>query len=189
MGSDCENKRLAGLNHGRMTTEEGLEIRNSELPCVLVAEGFEHPEAFDRALERVNSTFLPTIAVTGEIDADLFSELDLGPVENRYGAVLVWEGFVGTPDWDEGLDFNDDGGIADLVWDEATGEIVYADIVVNSDIAYDADTVELVLVHEIGHACFGLAHDEDSMDLGSCMSNPPPYDCHIISADVELVLD
>lgn len=160
-----------------------------ELPCVVVGQEFEHPTSFHNALERINASFAPTQSVTGEIDELYFSTLDIGPAENRYGVVLVSVGYVGNPDWHQGLDIDNPGGITDLVWDEETGEILYADVILNIDYAYDEEWTTQALIHELGHACFGLAHDGDSEDLGSCMSSPQPYDCEILQSDVELVLE
>jgi hypothetical protein len=189
MGSDCEEKRLDGLDHGLMVSESGLELKHIELPCVVIGQEFEHPESFHNAIERINYSFSHAVVVTGEIDKDYFSILDIGPVENRYGVVLVSVGYVGNPTWHQGLDIDDPGGISNLVWDEETGEILYADVILNVDYAYDEEWTTQALIHELGHACFALDHDEVSEDLGSCMSSPQPYNCEILQSDVERVLN
>jgi len=188
MGSECEKKRLDGLDYGLMTSESGLELNHMELPCVVVGHEFEHPASFHNALMRINYSFSNAEVVTGEIDPGYFELLELGPVENRYGVVLVSVGYVGNPDWHQGLDINDPGGISDLVWDEETGEILYADVILNIDYAYDEEWTTQALIHELGHTCFALTHDGDSEDLGSCMSSPQPYNCEILQSDVDRVL-
>lgn len=183
MGSDCEEKRLDDLNDGMMQTA-GVDLRTDQIPWVVVGQSFEHPESFDRAVERMNTYYDPCVVLDAMIDEVAFLELEMASDDERLGTIIVSEGFVGTPEWDDELGFIDDGGIADLRWDDG-GIIIFADIVVNIDHAYDATWVEDTLVHEFGHV-MGLAHDGDSLDLGSCMSSPPPVGCRILTSDVEL---
>jgi hypothetical protein len=195
MGSDCEKSRLESLDNGQMTTDQGVPLYPASLPWEVVGEEMENPEALSDAIEAANGWFSPVEVFAGGVDSERFMALDLlpepvsceedDPGYERCGVILVSQGYVGTPDWDEGLDFNDDGGIADMRWNE-DGEILYGDIILNIDYAYDYQTMRDTSLHELGHF-LGFAHDGDSLDLGSCMSSPPQYDCRYTESDIERV--
>lgn len=181
MGSDCERERLDSLDNGFMETSDGLVLTPMVLPWEVVAEDMEHPEALSDAMEMMNEWFFPTEVFFGGIDSERFTSLDLGPESDRYGIILVSVGSMATSGWEDGLDFEDSGGIADLAWNEA-GEILFVDIIVNIDYAYNVESTCNTLLHEFGHS-LGFGHDGDSIDLGSCMSSPAPYDCLFTEAD------
>jgi hypothetical protein len=90
-------------------------------------------------------------------------------------------GALPDPLWDE----PGPGGVALPVWDSTCG-IIFCEIVIDYEHAYDLETLERRAVHELGHCPLGLAHDEPSLDLGSCMSSPPPWGCDIIPPDQAL---
>jgi hypothetical protein len=184
-GSDCETERLESLNNGQMTDDD-LILHPMVVPWEVISDDLEQPRGLDEAMEIVNEAFFPTQVLSGGIDVERFDESILD-TDGLFGVILLSQGFVGTPEWDEELGFIDDGGIARMEWNEF-GEIYFVEIIINSDIAYDRRSVREVLIHEFGHA-LGLAHDEESLDLGSCMSSPPPYGCELLLSDVELVLE
>lgn len=62
-------------------------------------------------------------------------------------------------------------GYSSVLWDRDTGEIVSCDVIVSVDIAYHHDTVEAVLIHELGH-CLGLADDPGHESI---MASPPGW--------------
>ena len=191
MGSDCERERLDKLDHGLMETNDGQVLMPASLPWEVVGEEMENPEALSDAIEAANEWFAPVEVFIGGVDSERFAAIDLlpepescsedDPGYERCGVILISQGYVGTPDWDEVLDFDDDGGVADMYWNE-DGEILFGDIILNIDYAYDYQTMRDTSLHELGHF-LGFAHDEDSIDLGSCMSSPPQYDCEYTEAD------
>ncbi len=77
------------------------------------------------------------------------------------GLITAEVNFVPDGDW----------GQAHITANKHTGRIAACHIVVSSDIAYDHDTVEAVLVHELGH-CAGLADDPG---VESIMASPPGW--------------
>jgi hypothetical protein len=175
------------LDHGLMV-RDGNELRPMVLPWeVVISPDMEHGDAVVEAAEAWNGWLSPLVGLETTIDGTRFEEI--WPLEpgDRMGIVLVSEGFAGTPGGmtDSGELLEDPGGVAHLVWN-ADGEIVAADIVISSDIAYDRQTVRDVAAHEFGHA-FGLAHDGSSLDLGSCMASPPEYDCEATAGDRDLI--
>jgi hypothetical protein len=95
--------------------------------------------------------------------------------------VLVWVGALPDPDFEE----PGPGGITDLSWDEE-GRIFVADIIIDYEEAYDPQTFRDRLLHEFGHI-FGLGHAESSIDLGSCMSSPPQWNCNMPTSERDLV--
>ena len=186
LGSECEARRLENLDNGMMMDDE-LTLHPMIIPWDVVADEFEQPRAVDEAMEIVNDAFFPTQVLVGGIDAVRFEEVSGGVPIEWIGTILLSEGFVGTPTWDGELGFEDAGGIADMRWND-DGEIFYVEIIINSDVAYHRESVRRYLVHEFGHA-MGLAHDEDSLDLGSCMSSPAPYGFELLESDVQRVLE
>jgi hypothetical protein len=190
MGSECERERLSGLDNGLMETNGGLVLTPASLPWEIVGEEMENPEALSDAIEAANEWFAPDVVFTGGVDSERFGEIDILPMpltcegvdaNARCGVILISQGYVGTPEWDEGLEFEDDGGVADMWWNE-DGEILFGSIILNIDFAYDYQTMRDTSLHELGHF-LGYEHDEDSLDLGSCMSSPPQYDCEYTEAD------
>lgn len=89
--------------------------------------------------------------------ADFWSCVNVG----ANGIATVEVGMVPGGDW----------GVAHIEADRITGEIWSCDIVVSWDIAYDHDTVERVIVHELGH-CRGL---DDDPGVESIMASPPGW--------------
>lgn len=162
------------------------ELHPLVLPWTVIgSDNIEHRTSFHSAIDKVNGWFDEEMFV-GEIDQDRFDELEAMSESARIGTIIVYEGPISSSSWDDGLDFDDAGGIAELTWDDSGG-IVFVNIVINVDYAYNADTVEDVLLHEFGHG-LGLGHDEDSLDLNSCMSSPPPFDCEYTQHDINEVI-
>lgn len=182
-GSECEQNRLEKLDKGFIETDAG-ELIPMVLPWEVVGDGttIEHPDVFYEVLDDMNEWFFPLDVFTGDVNDERFVELDGGNPVDRNGFILVWVGALPDPDWDE----PGPGGVADLEWNES-GEILRADVVIDAEHSYDADTFRARLLHELGH-CLGLDHDEYSIDLDSCMSSPPLVTCTITERDVERIL-
>jgi hypothetical protein len=171
-GSECERERLDDLDHGFLEVDD----------CTLY-QGID--------------PFAVAIDATG-LDDDQIEELRLAveyadarcPGGLMYEGTEVTPGFEGwvsisvsaLPDslWDE----PGPGGVALPVWDLDCG-IVSCEIIIDYEHAYDLQTLRDRTLHELGHCPFGLAHDGDSLDLGSCMSSPPAWDCDYTDRDVE----
>jgi hypothetical protein len=185
MGSECERTRLDGLDNGLLTTPMGETLRPVVFPWTIVAQEFEDESVFYDAIEYANDSFYPLVVFDGEISEEHFLELEFASDVERYGTVIVSVGSLETPEWDFDLDLRDTGGITTLRWSD-NGDILFADIVMNIDYAYDSERFREFLLHELGHT-LGLDHDETSIDLGSCMSSPPAYDCSFTENDVEEV--
>jgi len=163
-------------------TINGLEIGPSVLPWTVIGDdSIEHPATFNECLNLMNNWLAPLEVFDGEINQDRFYEMEARDDVDRSGVILVWIGALPDPDFEE----PGPGGIADLTWDE-TGGIWVADIVIDYEHAYDEQTFRDRFLHELGHT-LGLDHDEDSLDLGSCMSSPPAWNCGLTDGDVELV--
>lgn len=182
LGAECEAERLEKMDHGFLKMN-GLTLSPMSLPCEVIGDGsIEHPDTFYECLEDLNEWFYPTDAVSGDIDEERFVAYELGSSEARYGTILVSVGSLPDLDWYE----PGPGGVADLVWNDE-GRILYADVVIDYEHAYDRQTFRDRLLHELGHACLALAHDDSSIDLGSCMASPAEYDCDFPPGDVERI--
>lgn len=186
---DCEGCpiEVGPEDNGRMV-EEGSELRPLALPwLVSVSEDIDNRDAVLSALDDLNSQLDPVVAFDVSTDLELYDELWLLAPNARVGTVLISQGFAGTPGGlsEDGVPLEDPGGITYLIWDEE-GMILAADIVLSSDYTYHWQTTRDVTAHEAGHT-LGLAHDDSSLDLGSCMASPPEYDCELTPSDVVLV--
>jgi len=171
-GSECERERLDGLDKERLEVD-GLELYQGIIPMVVAIDDFNMD--------------VEQIAVVGDC-VDHINGLAPGLLQHQetgepghIGWALVSVGVppptvVGDPD---------PGGVALLEWD-ASGGILYCDIVIHYEYAYDLQTFRDTLLHEMGHCPLGLAHDGDSIDLGSCMSSPVLWDCDYTDNDVQL---
>jgi len=183
LGADCELERLEKMDRGFLKTDDGIELVSMVLPWEVVGDSstIEHTDMFDNVIGEMNSWFSPLVVFEGGIDGERFVELGDLPSSERDGIILVWVGALPEPYWDE----PGPGGVADLTWNEF-GEILRCDVVIDAEHAYDAQTFRSRLIHELGH-CLGLAHDESSIDLDSCMASPPLVTCSITRRDVERV--
>lgn len=163
---------------------DGLRLCPDYVPWEIVADdSIEHPDIFYECIDIANSWVESNIIIYGEIDDDRFNDLYFSDVEERPGIVLHWIGALPDPDFDE----PGPGGITDLTWNEEGG-IWVADIIIDSEDSYDRQTYRDRLLHEFGHI-FGLAHAQDSLDLGSCMSSPPQWNCDMTIWEKELILE
>lgn len=177
----CDDVSIGPEDRGRIITNDGLELRPESLPwTVVISEEVEQADAVIDAAESING-WVGFDAFVTHVDQSWFDLLDVSDSFDRVGTIIVWQGFTGTPEWVGELDWIDAGGLADLRWDEY-GRIQYADIVINYDYAYHWQTVRDIAAHELGHT-LGLEHDDNSLDLGSCMASPPEYDCELTIQD------
>ena len=183
----CGFVDVAPVDRGRLVVD-GVELRPESLPwAVGISPNVENPEAVAEALRSINEQLAPVVAFERFYDEHQFHSVAYWPAEVRSGFVLVFQGYAQVPvvAGGAGRSFIDPGAVTDLVWNE-DGEIYSVEITISSDIAYDPQTVRDAMAHEAGHA-LGLAHDDRSQDLRSCMSSPPAYDCRLTPADVRLV--
>jgi hypothetical protein len=183
MGSDCEQERLNGLDNGLMELEDGTELRPMVLPMEVVGQEFDEPDVFYDALESMNAWFFPTDVFFGDIDEERFLELEFATDEERFGTILVSVGSLETPTWDFDMAFQDAAGVAVVRWN-AGGEILFVDIILNIDYAYNSFRLTEYFIHELGHS-LGFEHDGDSLDLNSCMSSPPAIGCEFTALDCD----
>jgi hypothetical protein len=166
-GSDCDPPVY--LDEGLHVTVDGITLHPGVLPAAISADDTVEdatllPEAVDQWNEWLSGDGVDrTVLVVAE------------PGETPRVTASV--GYVPAPDWGE--EFADGSsaeplGIAYIDFAE-DGEMLGAEIVISSDIAYDRDTVLQVLLHEVGHGFFGLADDPgppQTVDLRSVMSSP-----------------
>jgi hypothetical protein len=191
MGSDCDVRaRPVDRQLLMYETSDGteVEILPNQIPWIVVADdSIEDPRWLDEVLDRMNEWFTPYRVFEGGVDQELFESLWYLDSEDREGYILFWVGSLPDPEWDFEIDETEIGGVANLYMD-SYGTIRAADIVINFDYAYHRNTFIRYSVHECGHT-LGLDHDDYSLDLGSCMSSPPPYGCRILESDVEYWTD
>jgi len=179
-GADCEERRLSGLDNGRIHVDDADELVPIVLPFgVIVDTTTTAPDLVQEAM----AWWLAQVNVDG-VPRDLLY-LDEESSEGTLGTVTVTTAQL-PPTWD-GLTFHDDGGDAQIDYN-AQGEILRAVIVLNVDYNYDRATTLTTLKHELGHAPFGLADDEDSLDLNSIMSDPTPQSGVLTEQDRGLIL-
>lgn len=176
VGSDCEPTYL---DEGFHVAEDGVALHPGMLPAALatddtVEDGTLLPEVLDKWngwLSRDGTA--RTVLVVAE--------------EGETPRAVVSVGLVPAPDWGSA---DDPAGIAKLDYDLETGEVLGAEIVLSSDIAYDRDTLVDVLSHEVGHF-LALADDPgppQTVDLRSVMASPMDPLGELTEHDFEMLL-
>jgi hypothetical protein len=181
-GDDCIE--VGVIDEGFHVAEDGVELHPGMLPAAF---------AIDTTVEDV--TLLPEVLDQWNVwlsrDGTVRTVLVVAEPEET-PRVLVSVGFVPAPDW--GVEFSDfDGegdplGIARLDYAE-DGEVLGAEIVLSSDVAYDRDTLVDVLAHEAGHF-LALADDPgppETVDLRSAMASPMDPLGELTEHDFELL--
>jgi hypothetical protein len=171
-----------------MAHPDGSAITYCDLPFALTPdESIGDPTVITEAIDQVNARFDMEAMIGGAVDVMRWEDLATNGHRYRSGTILLWVGALPVDEWEWGdMEPVTAGGTARLFFGPG-GCIDHADIVIDYADAYDRDTVRRRLLHEFGHAVFGLAHDGDSIDLGSCMSSPAPYGCDYTDGDVELI--
>ncbi len=179
-GAECEEERLRGLDNGLMITSDGNELCGtceSQGPWTVIGDPttITFPEEFSEACEDIRVFGEERIerCELNQEDYDFHSNIITQTVRDRVVLVdmeLMDEMYGGVTEW--GAD--------------STGCLLLADIHLNYDV-FSGRLFRDRLKHELGHALFGLAHDEQSMDLNSCMSSPVPrsLDCEFTAWDIE----
>jgi hypothetical protein len=150
---------------------------------VVADDSVEDPEALTEAINQMNVWFDPDVVLVGGVNTTLFDSLWYLDPEDRPGYLLFWVGALPDPGWEPEGGEPGPGGVACLYWDDY-GSIQSVDVVIDYEHAYDRETFIRRSFHEFGHS-LGFEHDDYSLDLGSCMSSPPPYGCRILEDDVE----
>jgi len=180
LGSDCEPERLNALDEG-LEVRDGYEVEPYVLPwSITVTTEVDDPDfGFDRNLitEAVD-WWNDTIDRDGT-DRTWFTE---EPVTEQNGVLHVTVGFTG------GTEEEPVGGLLEAAYSE--GFILYATLIVSSDLTYHEDTVLAILKHEMGHA-MGLADDPGpptTVDLNSVMGSPLVIDGDLTDHDFELLI-
>jgi len=183
--SNCEVK-VAPEDHCQMTVVDDLgefdpmvSPECDEWWVTASSINFEHPDSFYDAMDAVNDAFGEVLH--GDIDDEGFAALSLlePQDEARACTILVWVGALPDPQWDE----PGPGGICHLYYDLG-GSVFAAEIVIDFEQSWHEPTCRDRLKHEFGHAPpLFLAHDDSSMDMGSCMASPPEYDCEFTEHD------
>ena len=175
MGSDCEKERIDGLDDGfRVDPDTGVELSTGAVPM---------PEWWDDEnlpyVEFATAFWNETMGRDGVI-RDVFFVDDISP------NVLVSFGYVPQSDYEyeNGIE---PSGIAYVEFTE-TGSITGCEIVISSDIAYHAETVQWTLIGEMGH-CLGLEDDPNSIDLNSIMSSPLLLNGELTDEDWERLVE
>lgn len=145
--------------------EDSVELYPMQLPVAL---------AVDETVE--DDTLLPE-ALTAW-NAWVEREATAAALVGETPRVLVSIGLVGTPEWSESIwdivDGVQDAEVTNIDYAE-DGEILGAEIIISSDVAYHRPTVLTALEHAIGHAVFGLADDPGpptTVELQSIMASP-----------------
>jgi hypothetical protein len=182
-GNDCVE--VGVTDEGYHVADDGVVFYPCKLPAALLAdETVDDADALPEAIERWHGW-------ASQDGVDRVAVVEADPTETP--RVLVSFGFVPAPDWGETFidgEVDDPVGIAYVDYAE-DGEILGAEIVVSSDIAYDHETVVDVLSHEIGHAVFGLADDPGpptTVELGSVMASPRDPLGELTEHDFEILL-
>lgn len=180
-GADCP---LAEHDGGWEGDAQGLMVR----PFLVVAEESVDAAALFAACERWNEgAIIP--AWDCAVDTSAWAALEQGVAETdleydlrRAGTARVW--VEGLPPGSCGDEVEDPDGCVEVHVSAASHETVWCDIRIDPTVAYDAPTVEVVVVHELGQ-CAGLAHDRQ---LDSCLcADPQPVPCVIQDADLDRV--
>jgi hypothetical protein len=163
-GSDCVE--VGVTDNGFHVADDGVTLHPGMLPAAVgVDDTVDDPTLLPEALAWCNARLSQ--------DAVL-REATLGETPR----VIVSIGFVPAPDWGETFEdmlngSSDPVGITYLDYAE-DGEVLGAEIVLSSDVAYDRDTLVKVLEHEIFH--FLALSDDPGIDitveLRSIMSSP-----------------
>jgi hypothetical protein len=173
------------VDEGFHVADDGVELYPCKLPAALLAdETVDDAAALPEALDRWHGW-------TSQDGIDRVAVVEAEATETP--RVLVSFGYVPAPDWGETFisgDVDDPVGIAYVDYAE-DGEILGAEIVISSDVAYDHETVVDVLSHEIGHAVFGLADDPGpptTVELRSILSSPLDPLGELTRHDFELIL-
>jgi len=182
-GNDCVE--VGVTDEGFHVADDGVELYPGKLPAALgidttVTDVTLLPEVLDRWNAWLSRDGVArTVLVVAE--------------EAETPRAVVSIGFVPAPDWGETFidgDVADPAEITYLDYDLETGEVLGAEIVLSSDIAYDRDTLVDVLSHGVGHF-LALADDPGppaTVDLKSVMASPMDPLGELTKADFDRLL-
>lgn len=182
MGSECEQRRLDSLDRGFMllypnTDEPALP---AFLPWTVVVDNsvLDEEYGFDPVLVEQAVDWWNTVARRDGFVRAWFDFEDECYADDL--CLVVSTGYTGDSDAE------DEFGIFTFTLQDS--RFVAGDIVVSSDITYDADTVLAVLKHEMGHS-LGLADDVYSLDLNSIMCSPLLISGRVTDNDWHLLVE
>lgn len=185
LGSNC-SAIIRPEDRGRVVIENGAELHPAYLPFdVVISDSIEHPESVIEAIDDFNLWVDPIVLFTVEVNQERWRQLDDSLIDQRYGIILVSQGFTSREEWSDEFVYVDSIGISGI-WRNSSGEILSSDVIISSDYAYSRSFVYRTTLHLLGHT-LGLDHDDSSLDLGSCMSVPPVDGCSITRHDIEII--
>lgn len=163
----------------------GSIVHPKQLPWELVALP-EHAPEIEDALSDLNR-WIGNDVIIVHVSIDRFLEvIELEPTD-RVGVATIRVGETPLPGEIRLEHIDDDiDEILGLTTNhiDVDGAIISADILI-SDRVHGVVFRDVVL-HEAGHLV-GLDHDDRSLNMGSCMSNPPEYACKYTDQDIGII--
>lgn len=181
LGSDCEARRLDGLDEGFRYAGE-LEIHPEIIPMAVEGDSSLEPDGLTPLIPAVVAWWNDQI---GD-DEDWFYEAAGAP------DITVEANFIALTEMpDDFMAIEHDADLAEVRFSTYDGAVISCHCVLNIDLAYDYATMEQGLRHCFGH-CLGLEDDpgiDVTVDLRSIMSNPLDPLGELTDHDRELLLD
>lgn len=153
---------------------------------VVFDKNFECKNELIHIINNINKQFNKNIIFTINYSDARFDfvkhKFFVGEYEYLKGVILVDENFNVSVD---NYNSSEIGALTTLIWDQYGG-IYISNITINEMHSYNCKYLYPIFMHELGH-CLGLADDEKSLDLNSCMSDNTQRGCKFLESDIELV--
>jgi len=164
LGSDCEERRLAGLEEGFREVGD-LTIHTEVIPVGMSGDASFIPDGLEPIIPAVIAWWNDQI----DDDEDWIYEDLTSP---DFTAEVNYLALDEMPDDMFAIEHELD--LAAVYYSVADGAVISCHCILNVDFAYDIEYMELGLRHCVGH-CLGLEDDpgiDETVDLRSIMSNP-----------------